>query len=603
MNEMMGLTTMETEKKPKKTKNQYHDIVVPVKLAPRNEESIQDWVSKAREVLKESNENRRAKKAIREKAKQKFLIPRYFASYRRLHKRDLVITIEHCHSCCEHDSNTRHVASKYTTMADYTLKMIAEICHEMCLSVRVGVFRFKARIVLAPGEVDSDSRIGAFEVQAAYRDSYDEIHYEILHSKLATTYWPSRSALVRKMEAFVEKADMHKHIRSRSAQWMDHGDDGLKIYPVGVGPWSGSKLAVGTALGDDPSWEFPVKLLRRRLVEEDDDDGADMGSSRSPRKQRLYNVNWVYDSREMIQGVEYSVGQMVRILGLETPTGTRERHVLCGIVKAVLPQPDEPAKLTVRLKYHNDEIIVSVQQCAPFENSDVVKRDPDTLPSELEGLILIANRFQDSGLAVYEPRVGEDGHLANKWMTPSADDKGEGNHIFLTKSTFFHQMRRLAAVVEQKLHERGLMLTHSDAKNPSSNKGVDLQKSYSEEVINWVFSRYGRLADMFAIESFAIDNFEGVSGTKLRRQSVKTIPKPSNPIPDPGEAVKVSGRGKEVVSADSPVLLIKTSPRSSKPPSPGKSSPKTSARSSKPPSPGKSSPGKDGVSLESKGPQ
>jgi hypothetical protein len=524
----------QSERKVKKNLpgSNHHEMVVPAKLPARLERSVNEWVKKSRETLKESNENRKVKRALTDAAKSKFLIPRFYGAYNRLAKRDLVITIEHCHSCSEHDTNTRHVASKYTTMADFTLKMISEICHEMCLSVRVGVFRFKARITLAPGEVDSDSRIGAFEVQVAYCDSFGDIHHDMLHSKLATTFWPSKSALKKKMETFSDTVGIHKHVRDADAQWMDHANDGLKEYPVGVGPWAGAEQGIGTPLGDEPDWEFPTRLVRRRLVVDDDDDQDDdmgMGSPGSPRKQKLYNVNWVYDSRNMVEEIIYSPGQPVRILGLRTPNGKRERYALYAVVKAVLPAAaGEATQLMVRLKYHDTQVCVSAQQCAPVRKSSAPSRClPDVLPSEIEGLLLLANRFQDSGLHVYEPKADPEGNMAVKWLTPSGDDRvSEGNHVYLTRSTFFHQVRRLAAVVEEKLQQRGLMMTSHDAKNPASNAGVDLQLAYSEEIITWVFQRFGRLADMSALENFAIDNFEGVSGIKLRKESQPKIEKP-----------------------------------------------------------------------------
>ena len=57
----------------------------------------------------------------------------------------------------------------------------------------------KAKITSKCKHTDVDSRIGAFEVQVAFKDSDGVIFTELLHSKLASRHWPNKSAMEKKL--------------------------------------------------------------------------------------------------------------------------------------------------------------------------------------------------------------------------------------------------------------------------------------------------------------------------------------------------------------------------------------------------------------------
>ena len=123
---------------------------------------------------------------------------------------------------------------------------------ECGLCARVGVTRLRARITSKSKQTDVDSRIGAFEVQVAFKNSRGEIYTELLHSKLLSRHWPNRSALERKLKAFVLKSGVGVHPLYDPNMTSDgFGSEGLGSYPVGFVEWEETPLA-------DATWVFPV---------------------------------------------------------------------------------------------------------------------------------------------------------------------------------------------------------------------------------------------------------------------------------------------------------------------------------------------------------
>ena len=71
--------------------------------------------------------------------------------------------------------------------------MLAQYLHNLKITCRVGIARFQANVVNTSS--CEKSRIGAFEVQIAYRDTKNQLHTGLLHSKLDTKVWLPNSGL------------------------------------------------------------------------------------------------------------------------------------------------------------------------------------------------------------------------------------------------------------------------------------------------------------------------------------------------------------------------------------------------------------------------
>ena len=195
---------------------------------------------------------------------------------------DMVVMIEHCCNCSQHSGmSLRHDPKKYEQWATFFLRNLSMLLHSFRLNVRLGVLRVPFTSV---------SRVGAFEIFLLYRNHEGEILHSILHSKLVTTRWPSILVLEKKLKDFLVQSAVPLY-SDESGEYMSFGQDGLKSYPIGFGPWSETPLA-------DESWNYNDSI-ENTLV--------------SPSKQKLKSksvlplnpsaikgrrVQWVYDSRE-----------------------------------------------------------------------------------------------------------------------------------------------------------------------------------------------------------------------------------------------------------------------------------------------------------------
>jgi hypothetical protein len=112
---------------------------------------------------------------------------------------------------------------------------------------------------------------------------------------------------------------------------------------------------------------------------------------------------------------------------------------------------------------------------------------------------------------VLEPSPVDTTQYFDEWTPLSENDKVVFEKVFLCRASLFVQLREKVAQLEQ------IVLTDSNISgtvyHPISGNFVDLQQSYSEEVLNWLFARYS-IADMYQLEDIverlylmAVDEF------------------------------------------------------------------------------------------------
>jgi hypothetical protein len=109
--------------------------------------------------------------------------PRYFGAYEKMEALDLIFSIEYCHSCECHNTTTRHKAEEYFQKTSSYCQLLAEMSHQLGVSARVGVTRIKADVSNNIAGAAS-SRVGAFEIQVAFKSTSDRVTPTILHSKI-----------------------------------------------------------------------------------------------------------------------------------------------------------------------------------------------------------------------------------------------------------------------------------------------------------------------------------------------------------------------------------------------------------------------------------
>ena len=115
-------------------------------------------------------------------SKQLFSIEEYveMSSY------DMIICVEHCCNCTQHNLTTRHCEAKYVEYANLILHSISDFILEYNLNVRVGILRLP---------IQSIDRIGALEITLYYQTITKEIMNQIIYSKLLSNTWPSVTAI------------------------------------------------------------------------------------------------------------------------------------------------------------------------------------------------------------------------------------------------------------------------------------------------------------------------------------------------------------------------------------------------------------------------
>lgn len=480
--------------------------------------SVDEWLKKQKE-MKDRDHNINAPIIAQ---------PKFYHSYSKLEPKDLIISIEHCYNCNHHNIHTRHDANGYITHADQTLRALALVAHESCTSTRVGVIRFKANVTPKSKQSDVDSRIGAFEIQVAYKGSNGAVVPEILHSKLITRRWPSKSVLEKRFKSYISKLRIPTYSSEEkdSGAYKETGLDGLSEYPIGVGSWSETPLA-------DASWSYPAHLIvqsatpvatandsdtatavanetNNEAVPPDDnsDDIVNKGNSKT-----LMNVQWVFDSRNVTSIQHpFPIGSHVRVKNVRHPRGGVERKQLLAVVKGY--QSDVLQDMVhIQLKYHNEGLDVHVSDLH-FDDEHAYSSLPTkNVPTELEALILLASKK----------------YKEFPWKVIDSDDEVKTDSAvsgyFLSRTSYFHQIRNLVYDIEVKLNG-----VPGEVKHPKTGKSVDLQVVYSEEYLDWIFNKYGKLADMSSLEKMILPPVAVASPTPVIVAPVTpvvTLPSPT----------------------------------------------------------------------------
>ena len=124
----------------------------------------------------------------------------------------LVVTVEHCHSCAAaHGMSTKHDAAKYLRVAEAVATAARAVCTEVLGAEAVCETETEAgarvRAVLVPADIRPARkccRVGALEVQVAVLDETGAARIAVLHSKLASGFWPTQDKVARRLRRFLK---------------------------------------------------------------------------------------------------------------------------------------------------------------------------------------------------------------------------------------------------------------------------------------------------------------------------------------------------------------------------------------------------------------
>lgn len=154
----------------------------------------------------------------------------------------------------------------------------------------------RARITSSCKHTDIDSRIGACEVQLAYKDGKGSVKPFLLHSKLKSRHWPSKASMEKKFRSFLIENDIALQRPRKIASSCDGiGSDGISPYPIGLVEWDQTPLG-------DTTWMFPPSRSADSVELNCNFDNVDGAMEKS------LNIQWVYDARQ-VSGVVQIVHQ------------------------------------------------------------------------------------------------------------------------------------------------------------------------------------------------------------------------------------------------------------------------------------------------------
>jgi Ca2+-binding EF-hand superfamily protein len=320
----------------------------------RIEQSVERYISKMklqRELPYEGNKKKVSVIEIPSQLNPSLPIYRYLEPY------DLLFSIEHCHQCEQHSKVLRHQSVEYHQYALDTFRTLLYSVYSLVMPVRVGIVKFQADL---SHHEDQPSRMGAFEVQCAYKDQKNHLQVHLLHSKLTTQKWPSKNVIKKRLLAFISSSNIPTVSRelipsysstatslSSSLPFLESslpdgplGRDGVEPYPIGVLPWHQLKIA-------SEQWDYPP--------------GTVTTSSTTNHILRIFDFRLNSDPSAF---PGQTVGTVVSVRHILNTFGYRERYPQLGTITQILRQEKN---LKICLKYLESEVIVSAEDCVPLD--------------------------------------------------------------------------------------------------------------------------------------------------------------------------------------------------------------------------------------------
>lgn len=291
--------------------------------------------------------------------------------YQYLGPYDMLISIEHCHQCEQHSKVLRHQAIEYHQQAIDIFRTLLYSIYSLTMPVRVGIIKFQADLSLAQHNLnqpttnlEKPSRIGAFEVQIAYKDQKNQIRVHLLHSKLSTQKWPSKNVIKKRLLSFVTSCNIPTISRDLipsflfssatsdfSTEDVSYGNDSIEPYPIGLVPWNQMKVS-------SDEWTYPIhkENVTLHLTEN--------------------NICQIFDFRLNSTTSPFSMGSVIHVSNILNSYGCYEKYHQICIVQQIHKRE---SKLLVKLKYLSTEIDVPFDDCTPVDKESSKGNPPKNI--------------------------------------------------------------------------------------------------------------------------------------------------------------------------------------------------------------------------------
>lgn len=150
-----------------------------------------------------------------------------------MQKNDIVITIEHCSNCEDHNTHTQHINDIYRYFAQTLQK---------CVIMRFPFIKVYLKPIdteIVPVNLQNyeknpnvdlkykDVRIGAFEIQLAIK--MEKLEIIQIHSKLSTGLWPSLSSVLNKIVSKLPRFNLSTSIFDREDKIEPEEKENLQV--------------------------------------------------------------------------------------------------------------------------------------------------------------------------------------------------------------------------------------------------------------------------------------------------------------------------------------------------------------------------------------
>lgn len=426
----------------------------------RIEKSVVDYVFKMNQIREPVDESKVT------------MTPQKFSIYNHLKPLDLLISIEFCHNCHHHNVSLRHDADEYLKNCNNFLVFISNFCYLNFYNVRLGVSAFKANITSNCKVTDKNSRIGALEIQIAYKNKNNELYYDLIHSKIVSRRWPSKILLEKKLKSFFSTCNIPTY---NPFDLNDANFDMINGYPSGHCSWDQIALS-------NPLWTY------------------DLSNS----------IEWVYDTKSIVTLPKFNTNDEIWVNNIIYKRNIKESYPLKAIVRRY-DESSNSKKLYVSLKYHQGEILVPESDCLALDNfkfsmEDYINAENNNkLPHDLEGFFLLC---------------AQEKLLNYRIMNKKEDENKYHLGFFLSRASCFHQFREMAyTLIEKKIFH-----------HPLTNKKIDLFIIYTEVVLDYLFYNVKGSLSMLNIEKRAgVSSLISTMSDKSKNNlSSVSSPKPPN---------------------------------------------------------------------------
>jgi hypothetical protein len=491
------------------------------------EKQVQDWLKRKQELDRYEADPTYQSNLINPGSAPSSVVV-YHPCYATMEESDLIISVEYCHDCKNHNMTLRHDPKEYFEKA---LKMAKQLANDIfngdyCVRLGICVVPADLKAHLCQPADNTASRIGAFEVQISYKSPLThDTDIDLLYSKLQTRRWPSKSVIEKRLNSFLAKNNIPIMKSGTNTDFESVGFGLGYSYPKGKCYWDVVSVA-------SPAWsysfsngnnflellydfrdlapkDFNKKTMAKSTVQQAAGNKTTYQSPRINNNQSQSNTSspagstkptasfssvsvtprdksqFTPNSYALPPAPLFAKGQKVWVNNVSYTKDCLEPSPLIGTVKQILSNNDDsenPHSYKIQLQYYFDEIESKECDLVSYESSPVpplpldydAQMDPSAAtatPKELKAFFHLLEKHSLFPLFWNFPSKGDQINIAN-------------NEIEYSRKTIFLLLRQIIWEAHQYFQTKNLL--HEFYYN-DQQETVNLHLVYAENILNFLF--------------------------------------------------------------------------------------------------------------------